>query len=86
MLTILLSRFDRCNLLRLLLNRLWASSGQTALENASVLVVNGSATATQVLKNLVLPGEYLDHDADQNIVELTSTHQALEASPFWMTK
>ncbi|BGP27169.1 NEDD8-activating enzyme E1 regulatory subunit [Rhodotorula toruloides] len=36
--------------------RLWASSGQSALENAHVLVVNGNATATSTLKNLVLPG------------------------------
>ncbi|BGP19641.1 hypothetical protein JCM10213_000099 [Rhodosporidiobolus nylandii] len=36
--------------------RLWASSGQTALENARVLVVGGNGTATQTLKNLVLPG------------------------------
>lgn len=37
--------------------RLWASAGQTALEKASILVVNGTATASQVLKNLVLPGK-----------------------------
>ena len=36
--------------------RLWASSGQTALENARVLVLGADATSTAVLKNLVLPG------------------------------
>ncbi|GAA6023412.1 hypothetical protein JCM11491_006463 [Sporobolomyces phaffii] len=36
--------------------RLWASSGQTALENANILVVNANSTATSTLKNLVLPG------------------------------
>ncbi|KAK4057494.1 hypothetical protein OIO90_001563 [Microbotryomycetes sp. JL221] len=36
--------------------RLWASSGQNALEQAHVLVINGSATASSTLKNLVLPG------------------------------
>ncbi|GAA5900782.1 Ula1p [Sporobolomyces salmoneus] len=36
--------------------RLWASSGQTALENANILVVNSNSTATSTLKNLVLPG------------------------------
>ncbi|GAA5972715.1 hypothetical protein JCM21900_002362 [Sporobolomyces salmonicolor] len=36
--------------------RLWASSGQSALENANLLVVNANATATSTLKNLVLPG------------------------------
>jgi amyloid beta precursor protein binding protein 1 len=36
--------------------RLWAASGQTALESAHILVVNAGATATSILKNLVLPG------------------------------
>lgn len=36
--------------------RLWAASGQAALESAHILVVNGTATATSILKNLVLPG------------------------------
>ncbi|KAH9476223.1 NEDD8-activating enzyme E1 regulatory subunit [Psilocybe cubensis] len=36
--------------------RLWAASGQSALENARILVVSGGATATSILKNLVLPG------------------------------
>ncbi|BGP43074.1 hypothetical protein JCM10449v2_007089 [Rhodotorula kratochvilovae] len=35
--------------------RLWAKSGQEALEHAHVLVVNGNATASSTLKNLVLP-------------------------------
>ncbi|KAK7062777.1 hypothetical protein VNI00_000266 [Paramarasmius palmivorus] len=45
--------------------RLWASSGQTALENARILVISASATSTSILKNLVLPGighfTILDH-------------------------
>ncbi|KAI9138832.1 NEDD8-activating enzyme E1 regulatory subunit [Paraphysoderma sedebokerense] len=36
--------------------RLWASTGQTALEMARVLLINGTATGTEILKNLVLPG------------------------------
>ncbi|EJD48980.1 hypothetical protein AURDEDRAFT_112722 [Auricularia subglabra TFB-10046 SS5] len=36
--------------------RLWAASGQNALEAARVLVLSGSATSTSILKNLVLPG------------------------------
>lgn len=36
--------------------RLWAASGQAALESAHVLVISGSALATSTLKNLVLPG------------------------------
>eukprot|EP00949_MAST-11_sp_MAST-11-sp1_P004607 g4607.t1 len=36
--------------------RLWGSNGQRALEEASILVLGSSATATETLKNLVLPG------------------------------
>ncbi|KAJ7065009.1 hypothetical protein C8F01DRAFT_1054604 [Mycena amicta] len=36
--------------------RLWAASGQSALENARLLVISASATSTSILKNLVLPG------------------------------
>ncbi|KAL0959096.1 hypothetical protein HGRIS_014394 [Hohenbuehelia grisea] len=46
--------------------RLWAASGQAALESARVLVISGSATSTSILKNLVLPGighfTILDHE------------------------
>ncbi|KAF8123015.1 hypothetical protein EV363DRAFT_1229758 [Boletus edulis] len=46
--------------------RLWAASGQAALEAARVLVISGRATSTSILKNLVLPGighfTILDHD------------------------
>jgi NEDD8-activating enzyme E1 regulatory subunit len=38
--------------------RLWAASGQAALESANILVLNaGSGTvAVEALKNLILPG------------------------------
>ncbi|KAK0421826.1 hypothetical protein EV421DRAFT_1952852 [Armillaria borealis] len=36
--------------------RLWASSGQTLLEESRILVLSSSATSTSILKNLVLPG------------------------------
>ncbi|KAL5504879.1 hypothetical protein ACEPAH_7542 [Sanghuangporus vaninii] len=36
--------------------RLWAASGQSALESARILVISASATSTSILKNLVLPG------------------------------
>ncbi|KAI0045934.1 hypothetical protein FA95DRAFT_1560626 [Auriscalpium vulgare] len=36
--------------------RLWAASGQTALEQARVLLISASALSTSTLKNLVLPG------------------------------
>lgn len=36
--------------------RIWGDDGQSALQRASVCVVNATATATEILKNLVLPG------------------------------
>ncbi|TRM57388.1 hypothetical protein BD626DRAFT_515098 [Schizophyllum amplum] len=36
--------------------RLWAATGQTALEESRILVISGTATCTSILKNLVLPG------------------------------
>ncbi|KIL59751.1 hypothetical protein M378DRAFT_26843 [Amanita muscaria Koide BX008] len=45
--------------------RLWATSGQAAIEQARILVLSSSATSTSILKNLVLPGishfTILDH-------------------------
>lgn len=37
--------------------RLWGGSGQRALMEANILLVNASATGTETLKNLVLPGD-----------------------------
>ncbi|KAJ7311967.1 hypothetical protein JRQ81_006291 [Phrynocephalus forsythii] len=36
--------------------KLWGDHGQEALESAHVCVVNATATGTEILKNLVLPG------------------------------
>ena len=36
--------------------RLWGDHGQTALEKAKVCLIGAPATATEVLKSLVLPG------------------------------
>ena len=38
--------------------RLWSSNGQAALENARLCLINASATGTEILKNLVLPGVF----------------------------
>ena len=35
---------------------MWGDHGQSALENASVCLINATATGTEVLKSLVLPG------------------------------
>ncbi|GFS05946.1 NEDD8-activating enzyme E1 regulatory subunit [Elysia marginata] len=36
--------------------RLWGDHGQSALETARVCLINASATGTEILKNLILPG------------------------------
>jgi len=36
--------------------RLWGDHGQCALENAKVCLINATATGTEILKNLILPG------------------------------
>lgn len=36
--------------------RLWAATGQAALESSRVLLLTSTATSTATLKNLVLPG------------------------------
>lgn len=37
--------------------RLWGDHGQDALETAHVCLINATATGTEILKNLVLPGK-----------------------------
>lgn len=39
--------------------RLWGDHGQETLENAHVCLINATATGTEILKNLVLPGEQI---------------------------
>ena len=36
--------------------RLWGDHGQTALEKANICLINATATGTEILKSLVLPG------------------------------
>ncbi|XP_023240280.1 NEDD8-activating enzyme E1 regulatory subunit-like [Centruroides sculpturatus] len=36
--------------------RLWGDHGQTALEGAHICLVNATATGTEILKNIILPG------------------------------
>lgn len=36
--------------------RLWASSGQQALENAHICLIGATPTGSEILKNLILPG------------------------------
>lgn len=68
--------------------RLWAASGQAALESANILLFNtGSGTVgVETLKNLVLPGEssppYFPYAA---AVQHFNTQQESADSPFSMT-
>ena len=36
--------------------RLWGDHGQSALERANICLINATATGTEILKSLVLPG------------------------------
>lgn len=58
-----------------LLLRLWASTGQTALENAKICLLNATATGCEVLKNLVLPGKTIQWST--SIYLLTNTCQGV---------
>ena len=37
--------------------RLWGDHGQETLEGAKICLINASATGTEILKNLILPGK-----------------------------
>ncbi|SAM04304.1 hypothetical protein [Absidia glauca] len=49
--------------------RLWATSGQAALENAKVCLLSATATGSEVLKNLILPGVGSITIVDDKIVD-----------------
>lgn len=46
-----------CYRMILYFGRLWGDHGQTSLEQARVCLINATATGTEILKNLILPGE-----------------------------
>ncbi|XP_068117926.1 NEDD8-activating enzyme E1 regulatory subunit [Hyperolius riggenbachi] len=48
--------------------RLWGDHGQEALESAHVCLINATATGTEILKNLVLPGIGSFTIVDSNLV------------------
>lgn len=56
--------------------RLWAASGQAALESANILLVNSGAgtVGVETLKNLVLPGE---GPVRQSVGNIPDTDKAL---------
>ncbi|XP_073515270.1 NEDD8-activating enzyme E1 regulatory subunit [Phyllobates terribilis] len=49
--------------------RLWGDHGQEALESAHVCLINATATGTEILKNLVLPGIGSFTIVDGNVVK-----------------
>ncbi|EGV60368.1 hypothetical protein PSN45_001870 [Yamadazyma tenuis] len=61
--------------------RLWATSGQSRLEDCHVCLVNATSTGSEVLKNLVLPGI-----GDFTIVDDSVTTDADVANNFFMTR
>uniref|UniRef100_A0A8C5MKM5 NEDD8-activating enzyme E1 regulatory subunit n=1 Tax=Leptobrachium leishanense TaxID=445787 RepID=A0A8C5MKM5_9ANUR len=61
--------FDvNCYIVHAVLLRLWGDHGQGALESAHVCLINATATGTEILKNLVLPGIGSFTIVDGNIV------------------
>jgi len=48
--------------------RLWGDHGQTALERANICLINATATGTEILKSLVLPGMGSFTILDPNLV------------------
>ncbi len=64
--------------------RLWAASGQAALESANLLLVNSGAgtVGSETLKNLVLPGMVkVESPRRQLGLDANTLLQALGASP-----
>ncbi len=53
------NRLHYCNLTasHLITCRLWGAEGQAKLEKSHICLINANATGTEILKNLVLPGE-----------------------------
>ncbi|KAI9243996.1 amyloid beta precursor protein binding protein 1 [Phascolomyces articulosus] len=68
--------------------RLWAATGQTALENAKICLLNATSTGCEILKNLVLPGIGSVTVVDHTIVNETDirTNFFLEPSNIGMSK
>ncbi|KAI5970291.1 hypothetical protein CANMA_000643 [Candida margitis] len=62
--------------------RLWATSGQSNLENSHIALINASATGCEVLKNLILPGIGKYTIIDDRIV----THEDLSSNFFLKLK
>lgn len=56
-------QLDKTCYFLLWLFRLWGDHGQEALEGAKICLINASATGTEILKNLILPGKicYLNY-------------------------
>lgn len=48
--------------------RLWASTGQSNLEHSHICLVNATATGSEILKNLILPGVGLFTIVDSSVV------------------
>ncbi|KAL0083979.1 NEDD8-activating enzyme E1 regulatory subunit [Phycomyces blakesleeanus] len=49
--------------------RLWAVTGQTALEHANICLLNATSTGCEILKNLILPGVGSVTVVDANLVQ-----------------
>ncbi|KAG0175434.1 NEDD8-activating enzyme E1 regulatory subunit [Apophysomyces sp. BC1034] len=68
--------------------RLWAATGQSALENANVCLLNATSTGCEILKNLILPGIGGVTVADGGVVDPKdiSTNFFLESNSIGLPK
>ena len=61
--------------------RLWGDRGQTALENASVCLLNATTVGCEIVKNLVLPGIGEIHIVDASCVSIVDVQSNFFLSP-----
>lgn len=54
--------------MNLFFGRLWGDHGQTSLEQARVCLINATATGTEILKNLILPGKTSAFNYTRNLI------------------
>ena len=61
--------------------RLWGEEGQTSIQNTKVCIFGSSAIATEILKNLILPGIHSFHIIDDAVIDVTDL-----GNNFFLTK
>lgn len=68
------------------LYRLWGDHGQTALESARVCLINATATGTEILKNLILPGSCQISTCQQALQKDSIDYMFIWRIPFFLPR